>query len=155
MPRPRLLPDPEVIRELQEEHEWTLREIGEHYKVSVSAVQKALRRADLVGPLVTYREVVPWKVATRYADTAVMNNLRTMAQMRKGREVPAVAKRRLHEWLQYLEKNRLVLDYNPDYLPNDACSLGGFRYCPRRAEDQSFYRNPTGTDPVATPGADQ
>lgn len=72
MPRPRLLPDPEVIRELQEEHGWTLRRSGEHYKVSVSAVQKALRRADLVVPLITYREVVPWKVDTRYADTAVM-----------------------------------------------------------------------------------
>lgn len=67
------------------------------------------RRADLVGPLITYREVVPWKVATRYADTAVMHHLRTMAQLQKGMEVPAVAKRRLHEWLQYLENNRLVV----------------------------------------------
>lgn len=117
MPRRRLLPDPEVIRELKEEHGWTLREIGEHYKVSVSAVQKALRRADLVGPLITYREVVPWKVDTRYADTAVMHNLRTMAQMRKGLEVPVVAKRKLNEWLQYLETSRLVLDYNRTIPP--------------------------------------
>lgn len=62
-----------------------------------------------MGPLITYREVVPWKVATRYADTAVMHHLRTMAQLQKGMEVPAVAKRRLHEWLQYLENNRLVV----------------------------------------------
>lgn len=154
MPRPRLLPDPEVIRELQEEHEWTLREIGEHYKVSVSAVQKALRRADLVGPLITYREVVPWKVATRFADTAVMHHLRTMAQLQKGMEVPAVAKRRLHEWLRYLENNRLVLDYSPDCPPNEACSLGGFRYRPRRAEDQSFYRDPAGAGGLITTTGD-
>lgn len=70
-----------------------------------------------MGPLITYREVVPWKVATRYADTAVMHHLRTMAQLQKGMEVPAVAKRRLHEWLQYLENNRLVLDYSPDCPP--------------------------------------
>lgn len=117
MPRPRLLPDPDVIYELNTEHGLTFQEIGERYKVSVSAVQKALNRARLVGPQVTYREVVPWKVATRFADTAVMHHLRTMAQMRKGLEVPVVAKRRLNGWLQYLEKNRLVLDYNPDYPP--------------------------------------
>lgn len=117
MPRPRLLPDPDVIRKLNTEHGWTLREVGEHYKVSVSAAQKALRRAELVGPLVTYREVVPWKVAIRFADTAVMHHLRTMAQLQKVREVPAVAKRLLHEWLQYLENNRLVLDYSPDCPP--------------------------------------
>ena len=111
------MPDPDVIRKLNTEHGWTLREVGEHYKVSVSAAQKALRRAELVGPLVTYREVVPGKVAIRFADTAVMHHLRTMAQLQKVREVPAVAKRLLHEWLQYLANNRLVLDYSPDCPP--------------------------------------
>lgn len=151
MPRPRLLPDPDVIYELHAEHGLTLQEIGERYKVSVSAVQKALNRAQLVGPQVTYREVVPWKVATRFADTAVMHHLRTMAQMRKGLEVPVVAKRRLNEWLQYLEKNRLVLDYSPDYPPNEACSLGGFRYRPRRPEDRFFYRDPADSERLTAP----
>lgn len=127
---------------------------GEHYKVSVSAVQKALRRADLVGPLITYREVAPWKVDTRYADTTVMQRLRTMAQMRKCLEVPVADNRKLHEWLQYLEKNRLVLDYNRDYPPNDACFLGGFHYRPRRAEDQSFYRDPAGAGGLITTTGD-
>lgn len=154
-PRPRLLPDPDVIRELNTEHGWTLQEIGEHYKVSVSVAQKALRRAELVGPLVTYREVVPWKVAIRFADTAVMHHLRTMAQLQKVMEVPAVAKRLLHEWLQYLENNRLVLDYSPDCPPNEACSLGDFRYRTRRPEDRSFYRDPAGAGHSRTPSADQ
>lgn len=77
-----------------------------------------------------------------------------MAQMRKCLEVPVADKRKLHEWLQYLEKNRLVLDYNRDYPPNDACSLGGFHYRPRRPEDQSFYRDPAGAGGLITTTGD-
>lgn len=142
MPRQAILPGPEILLEMREQG-LRLKDIAEQYQVSVSAVQKALRRAGLVDEQISYRTVVPWSVKTRYADTAVMHNLRALAKMRQGVAVPELEERRCRDWLERMEECNVVLDYHPDAPGNDASSIGGFFYRTRTPEDgKSFYREP-------------
>jgi hypothetical protein len=141
VPRPSLLPPADVIHELRLQG-WRLADIAEQYEVSVSAVQKALRRAGLADELVTYRHVVPWKVDPKLANTAVMQRLRSIAKQKQGVPLDSEEQRLLEEWFELLAENNLVLDYHPDAPPNDASTLGGWFYRTRVPEDQDFYRAP-------------
>jgi hypothetical protein len=141
MPRPSLLPPADVIYELRQQG-WRLLDIAEQYEVSVSAVQKALRRAGLADEQITYRHVVPWKVDARLTNTAVMQRLRSIAKQKQGYPLEEEERRLLEEWFDLMAENNVVLDYHPDAPPNDASTLGGWFYRTRVPEDQDFYRAP-------------
>ena len=141
MPRPNLLPPADVIHELRTQG-YRLADIAEQYEVSVSAVQKALRRAGLAEEQINYRHVVPWKVDPKLANTAVMQRLRSIAKQQQGVPLEGEERRLLEDWFDLLAENNIVLDYHPEAPPNDACSLGGFFYRTRVPEDTAFYRTP-------------
>lgn len=151
MARPSLLPPADVLQELRDQG-WRLVDIAEQYEVTISAVQKALKRAGWVDDQVNYTDVVPWTVARRLANSGVMQKLRYIAKQKQGLPLTSPERFSLEAWLRMLNDNNLVLDYHENAPPNDASSLGGWYYRTRVPEDQSFYREPHINDKLMKEG---
>jgi hypothetical protein len=142
MPAIKKLPDSATLRRLRTQG-YTQRDIAETYKVSESAVWKALMRAGYTEPLATYKDVLPWDIADEHKATAIMERFRAIVKQRKGAVLRPEEEARLNMWLRDLEANELVVNYHPDAPPNSASSKGGFYYVPKQSEDDWIIRRPT------------
>lgn len=141
MARPRQLPEIEKLVEMRVDG-WRLIDIAEQYEVTASAVHYALKRADRLPDLVTYHDIVPWKIEETHQSSVVMRHIRAIARQQQGAELNDVDERRLSGWLDMLGDQQLVLDYHPQAPANDASRTGGFFYRTRVPEDQDFFRMP-------------
>lgn len=139
MPAPRLLPDNDVLAALRRQG-WTYDDIAAHYGVSRGAVYLRLKQAaGAVSPRPSYRDLLPWTVATRHASATPATMLRLYGRRRDGETFPKSAERKLRmldRWLTDVEAADVVVCYRPDYPPNPASPVtGGFHYVRRRPED--------------------
>lgn len=137
----RKLPDDATLRRLRTQG-WTQREIAETYKVSESAVWKALTRAGYADPVPTYRDLIPWRIDEAHKAVAIMERFRSIVKQQKGAPLRPEEEHLLNRWLQDLEANDLVVGYHPDAPPNTASTKGGFYYVPREPTDDWIIRRP-------------
>lgn len=135
----RKLPDARTLLELRERG-MTLASIAALYGVTEGGVQRALERANLNLGRRTYRDILPWAIAPEHRSTAIMGHIRVLARQRSGQDVPADRLRLLHEWLDWLDGQSLVLNYHPEAPPNPASRKGGFYYMDRRPADEWILR---------------
>jgi hypothetical protein len=141
MPAIRKLPDARQLNMLRDEG-WTQEAIAKRFRVSESAVWKALQRAGYSEPVPTYKDILPWKVEERHKGTAVMERFRSILKRTTGKPLGQEEELLLNRWLRDLQANDLVVAYHPDAPPNSASSKGGFYYVPRQPEDEWIIRQP-------------
>jgi transcriptional regulator with XRE-family HTH domain len=141
MPAIKKLPDSATLNRLRKQG-WTQKELAETYKVSPSAVWKALQRGGYTESVPTYRELIPWQVEDVHKTTAIMERFRSIVKQKHGGVLEEDEEIRLNRWLRDLEANGLVVAYHPDAPPNSASSKGGFYYTQRKPEDDWIVRRP-------------
>jgi transcriptional regulator with XRE-family HTH domain len=141
MPAIRKLPDAATLNQLRAQG-YTQRDLAEEFKVSESAVWKALQRAGYSDPVPTYKTLIPWHIEEAHKATAIMERFRSIVKQNRGGVLSEKEEQLLTRWLRDLHDNDLVVGYHPDAPPNSASSKGGFYYTKRKPEDEWIIRAP-------------
>lgn len=145
----RKLPDSGTLHRLRKQG-WTHKDIATEFKVSESAVWKALMRAGYTKPMPTYRDLLPWRIAEEHKATAIMEHFRAIVKQQKGAVLRLDEEQMLNRWLRDLQALNLVVAYHPDAPPNTASTKGGFYYTPRTPEDDWIIRRPPANETEET-----
>lgn len=144
MPAARKLPDNTTLRQLRAQG-WRLIDIANEYGVTEAGVWKALERAGFTKERATYKDVLPWDISDDHKSTAIMDRFRAIVKQRAGGELSDREERLLHEWLNELAENDVVVAYHKQAPPNSASRKGGFYYVPRTEQDEWIIREPSET----------
>lgn len=93
------------------------------------------RRNGLTRRIERNDDLIPWAVEKSHRNTYPVAMLRVLARRRAGVEVREVDDGRLDGFLAKLERDNVVVDYDP-------ASLLGFKYVPRLPSDRDVIRKP-------------
>lgn len=145
MPAPAKLPDVDVLVRMKDAG-MTLQQIADRYEVSHSAVWRKLDKHGEIEPFRTADKLTGWDIEPAHRNAGVIRHLWTHNRIELGKKVTDAQRKALAQWLQKLQDENLVLDYDPQAGPNPASSLGGFIYRPRTPEDTRFYRRHAAAD---------
>ena len=142
MPRPRKLPDADVLHDLRIVQGKTYEEIANAYGVTRAAVHLALQRSNLVTPRPRYFTEIPWRVSVEHSNNYHLAMLRLAAREKHGLPVPDHKVQYLHNWMDSLRMPReraphgVVVDYHEGYKD-------GFATVPREPKiDRWLIREP-------------
>lgn len=141
MPANRKLPPIEELERLYREGH-TYAEIGDMYGATKTAVSKKFERAGRTPKRVTYRDLLPWKIAPEHRNAALMRRVRAMANKQSGIAISVNEERLLAEWITGMTEAGMILNYHPEAPPNAASTAGGFYYSPRKNGEAGLFRLP-------------
>lgn len=122
----------------------TQREIAELYGATEHSVWQKLTnyRRGPGRPQLSHAEYIPWKVLKKHDTLYPAKQLRALSRRNQGQELSVTAERELTRWLENLDRNNLVIDYDRDK---------GWLKVPRIPEDGDGYiRRPAEDDARAT-----
>ncbi len=149
MAAPRILPDGGTLLQHRRQG-WSLDEIAATYGVTKGAVYlqlKAIPGATRTRP--NHKGIIPWTVEARHHHVypAAMLRLYSRREGLSGgapEELSPRAARMLERWLRDIKTRDVVVDYDPNILPNPASPKhGGWAYRLRRPEDgDNLIRHP-------------
>jgi len=83
-------------------------------KVGRSAVSVALHRYGLAKDAPRYKEYLPWRVKTEHVRAYPARMLRLMGRKAAGRDMTDVDAKLLENWLDMLNRENLIVAYDPD-----------------------------------------
>ncbi|MDQ3222018.1 MAG: hypothetical protein M3Q75_00845 [Gemmatimonadota bacterium] len=133
------LPAAEVLRAELNTTGMTYEQVGRKYGVTKQAVSMALRRANLSDPTrhsqpwTDYRAYIPWRIPNELSNHTLIRLLRLYARRQERLPLDAAETERLNRWLQYMDREKLVVAYGP---------RDGFRLVPQRTGDRHYVRRP-------------
>ncbi|XKH58335.1 hypothetical protein LG293_17060 (plasmid) [Citricoccus nitrophenolicus] len=137
-PQPKL-PHISVLRRMRREG-MTLRQVGEHFDVTPSAVWHKLNAAGDIPTARTVDEMTGWRISKHHRNCGAMRHLMNHNRLMMGKEVEPKRILALRDWVEDMLGAGVVVDYHPDAPANDASRTGGFYYRKREESDDSFFR---------------
>lgn len=93
------------------------------------------RRRGLARRIVRNDDLIPWFVEEKHRWNYAVQMLRSEGRRREGKELREMEALRLEAWLRGLERDNLVIHYDPD-------TEDGFFYVPREPGDDDIIRRP-------------
>ena len=133
MAREQILPDKNRLQRYVDEgltHQQIADEVSKEtgVKVGRSAVSVALHRYGLAGSAPRYKEYLPWRVKTEHIRAYPARMLRLMGRKAAGKDLNEVDAKLLENWLEMLNRERLIVAYAPE-------DEQGFHYIDRKFKD--------------------
>ena len=139
MPATKIVNETEVIHWFEEgrTYAWMVEEYKRKYNIDTvpSLWGNFRRRRGLTRRIVRNDDLIPWAVNEEHRWNYAVQMLRSEARRREGKELREIEAVRLDAWLKGLERDGLVVHYDPD---TDA----GFFYVPRESGDDDIIRRP-------------
>lgn len=140
MPAGKIVDETEVIRWFEEgrTYAWMVEEYKRKYNIDTvpSLWGNFRRRRGLARRIVRNDDLIPWAVEEKHRWAYAVQMLRSEARRREGKELREIERLRLDAWLNGLERDNLVIHYDPD-------TEEGFFYIPREKQDTDIIRRPT------------
>lgn len=84
------------------------------HRVTRAAVTVALMSYGLTSTKPRYKDTIPWRVKVEHAKTYPIRMLRLLGKRRAGVELPEDDDRLLDGWLEHLDREGLIVAYDPD-----------------------------------------
>lgn len=139
MPATKIQDEAEVIRWFEEgrTYSWMVDEYRRKYNIETvpSLWGNFRRRRGLARRIVRNDDLIPWAVNEEHRWNYAVQMLRSEARRREGKELRPMEELRLEAWSRGLERDGLVVHYDPD-------TEEGFFYIPREPEDVDIIRYP-------------
>ncbi len=139
MPASKIVDETEVIRWFSEgrTYAWMVEEYRRKYNIETvpSLWGNFRRRRGLARRIVRDDDLIPWFVHEKHRWSYAVQMLRSEARRREGKELRDLEAQRLDAWLKGLERDQLVIHYDPD-------TEEGFFYVPREPQDMDIIRQP-------------
>lgn len=139
MPASKIVDETEVVRWFEEgrTYAWMVQEYRRKYNIETvpSLWGNFRRRRGLQRRIARDDELIPWFVKEEHRWSYAVRMLRAEARRRSGMELAEPERYRLKVWLTGLERDNLVVHYDPD-------TDEGFFYVPREADDDDIIRRP-------------
>lgn len=141
--RPRTLPDNAVLVRDREILGLTIDQMATKYRVTEAAISLAFSRMNrpLAGGRVDYQAMLPWEIRTGHRALDAALRLRAHMRDRAGEDLTPAARRRVDAWRTRLDREHVVLAYNPD------ADSSPFSYVPRQDGESLVIRWPEGAAP--------
>jgi hypothetical protein len=83
-------------------------------RVTRAAITVALMSYGLTSTKPRYKETIPWRVKVDHAKTYPIRMLRLLGKRRAGVEMPEDDERLLDTWIDHLDREGLIVAYDPD-----------------------------------------
>jgi transcriptional regulator with XRE-family HTH domain len=129
---------PQVIEE-EKARGLNQNQIAAKYGVTRQTVSgmKRLRGRFSMTPRERVLAQFPWKIPARFNDAEINRNMRNHAEYvaTGGKGMSDRKLKRLASFYRRLERDNLVVEFDPDIEPNEFSQLGGFRLVPREDSD--------------------
>jgi hypothetical protein len=139
MPAGKIVDETEVIRWFEEgkTYAWMVEEYKRKYNIETvpSLWGNFRRRRGLARRITRNDDLIPWFVQEQHRWAYAVQMLRSEARRREGKELREMERLRLEAWLRGLERDQLVIHYDPD-------TEDGFFYVPREPGDDDIIRRP-------------
>jgi hypothetical protein len=139
MPPRKIQDEQEVVRWFEEgkTYEWMQQTYREKYGIETTIPMWAAfrRRKGLDRRNLRADDLLPWKVKAEHRHLYPAIMLRFEARSRAGRELNDRDSRRLANWKQMLDEDKLVVHYDEE-------TEDGFFYIPREDSDTDLIRKP-------------
>ena len=110
----------------------TRHELETGIKVSRSAMANAMIRYGLSGSHPRYHNTLPWKVSEIHLSHYAARMLRLLGRRQAGGELNPLEASRLTSWLEGLERESIIVGYDPD-------SVDGFLYIEKTLKDNGGF----------------
>lgn len=139
MPRTKIVNEQEVVRWFEEgkTYQWMVDEYRRKYHIetTLSMWGNFRRSRGLHRRIVRNDDLIPWAVDRRHRWSYPLQMLRVEARRRAGRKLREADRTRLASFVDYLNREGLVIHYDPS-------TEDGFVYVPRQRGDQDIIRRP-------------
>lgn len=139
MPASKIVDETEVVRWFDEgkTYAWMVDEYKRKYNIETvpSLWGNFRRRRGLQRRTVRNDDLIPWFVKEEHRWSYPVQMLRVEARRREGFPLSEIEQTRLEAWLRGLERDNLVVHYDPD-------TKEGFFYIPREPSDRDIIREP-------------
>jgi hypothetical protein len=139
MPASKIVNESEVVHWFEEgrTYAWMVEEYKRKYNIDTvpSLWGNFRRRRGLARRITRNDELIPWFVRAEHRQGYPVQMLRSEARRREGKELRPIEAQRLEGWLRGLERDNVVVHYDPD-------TEQGWWYIPREAQDFDIIRYP-------------
>mgnify|MGYP001425794191 CR=1 FL=1 len=124
--------EPEDLRRMIQVEKMTYQEIADAVGLTVSGVQQAARRYNLlqITNRLSHRWAKPWRVTKEHNDSRVTKYLRDLSSAAQGRKLDEYNLNTALTWARDLVERGLDVDYDRNMGPNEASIQGGYFYRP-------------------------
>lgn len=119
MAPPKFTPDANTLKRWQEEgltHQQMADRVFEEtgQRITRSAITLEMMKHGLSQPRPRYRETLPWRVSMDHIMAYPARQLRSLGKRLAGNELSAADEDLLNRWLAMLERDDLIVAYDPD-----------------------------------------
>jgi hypothetical protein len=139
-PRSKIVNEDEVLRWFEEDrpYRWMVEQYLTKYHIETTErLWSSFRmRRGLKARYVQNDDLMPWGVRREHVHANLAFLLRTEARRRAGKDLRPAHLREVTSFVARLEREGLVVDYNPDH---------GFYLVPRKPDDNDIARKPQAT----------